>query len=429
MSGQTRMLGFGCSVLLVPIVAFYGFSDDRSAPSTRSGDASESIIPSKVPATGVMTAPTILSKDTARNLQAIGGHWYLLPGAPATYYFKDGERFVDLFSYHAKDSNKDGIDNIRLSHDDRFLIVQSQGYPNHPTALFPNSGNPNSIRVQNFTFRIPLRPVLADHITRVPMGPIGMALNGVVFFNPFEMGGLNAVEGYSEVWLDSCCGHPEQRGVYHYHKYPSCVKSPFPDSGTEHSPVLGFAFDGFPLYGPYEESGVQARDLKGDRALDVCNGHHDPVRGYHYHVTPGQFPYIIGGYAGVPERSNSRPLNRSETGAIENNSGGVSRLENVITSLRPGSASRGQRHSIQFVLNPQNGRRHPVPPEAPSWAQIGPFEAKKIMRQGNIVTVEIDIPKDASMGPLLDCHLEFDLPFGRDGRTVYKRNDAFRVVP
>ena len=75
---------------------------------------------------------------------------------------------------------------------------------NHPTAVFPNSGNPSSIRVQNFTFRLPLEPKLADKITQAPMGPIGTALNGVVFFNPFEMSGMNAVEGYSEVWRGSC---------------------------------------------------------------------------------------------------------------------------------------------------------------------------------------------------------------------------------
>ena len=86
--------------------------------------------------------------------------------------------------------------------------MKSQGYPNHPTAVFPNSDNPNTIRIQQFTFKLPLEPKMGDKITRVPMGPIGTALNGVVFFNPFEMGGMNAVEGYSEVWLDSCCGHP-----------------------------------------------------------------------------------------------------------------------------------------------------------------------------------------------------------------------------
>lgn len=358
-------------------------------------------------------------------LQSIGGHWFVKSGTKPMYYYRDAGRFVDLFSYHMKDSNQDGIDNLRLSHDSQFLIIDSQGYPNHPTAKFPNSGNPNSILVQNFHFKLPLKPQLAGKITTVPMGPIGMALNGVVFFNPFEAGGMNAVEGYSEVWLDSCCGHPQQHGVYHYHKYPSCVKSPFSDDGKQHSPIIGFAWDGFPIYGPYEESGVMARDLKGQVALDVCNGHSDPERGYHYHVTPGRFPYVIGGYAGVPEASNSRGLHRAATGAIENNASGQSHLEQVIESVRPGTAVRGKKHSIQVLLAPGNARFDGVPNGKPSWVQIGPYEATKIERNGNVLEIEIEIPKDATVGILMDCHLEFE---GGRGIRVFKKNDAFRVV-
>ena len=355
---------------------------------------------------------------------SIRGHWYVKPGTKPEYLYLDGERFVDLFSYHMKDSNKDGIENVRISHDERFLIIDSQGYPNHPTAIFPNSGNPNSIRVQKFTFRLPLQPRLADHITRVPMGPIGVALNGVVFFNPFEMGGMNAVEGYSEVWLDSCCGHPQQTGVYHYHKYPSCVKSPFPDDGKQHSPIIGFAFDGFPLYGPYEEPGVMAKDLKGERALDVCNGHQDEVRGYHYHVTPGRFPYILGGYAGVVETSNNRGLNRAGTGAIKDNTQPGTRMEQVITAVRPGTAVRGKSHEIRFELSPESSRR-PLPADKPTWVQIGPFEGTNITRQGTVVTAEIEIPADAPVGVLLDCHMEFG---SGASPLVIKKNDAFRIA-
>lgn len=361
--------------------------------------------------------------EPPNDLKPVGGRWFVSTGDKPVYFYKDGDRMVDLFSYHAKDSNKDGIDNVRLSHDQQFLIIQSQGYPNHPTAVFPNSGNPNSIRVQNFTFRLPLEPKLAGRITRVPMGPIGMALNGVVFFNPFEMGGMNAVQGYSEEWLDSCCGHPQQTGVYHYHKYPSCVKSPFPDDGKQHSPIIGFAFDGFPLYGPYEEAGAMAKDLKGERALDVCNGHNDEERGYHYHVTPGRFPYIIGGYAGVVEPSNNRGLSRAGTGAIQDNTQPGSRMDQAIAAVRPGTAERGKTHSIRFELKPQNTRRG-LPRDKPSWVQIGPFEATKIVRSGNIVTAEITIPKDAAVGVLLDCHLEF----GSENPIVIKKNDVFRVV-
>ncbi len=370
---------------------------------------------------------------------AIGGRWWLHPGAgPAgkpLYLYRDSVdgvgRAIDLFSYHMRDSNGDGIDEVQVSHEPGFLVIKSQGYPNHPTAIFPNSGNPNSIRVQDFTFRLPLEPRIAPEITRLPMGPIGAALNGVVFFNPFEQGGMNAVEGYSEVWLDSCCGHPQQTGVYHYHKYPTCVKSPFADDGRRHSPIIGFAFDGFPVYGPYESDGVMARDLDaaaGGAALDVCNGHTDPERGYHYHVTPGRFPYIVGGYRGVPEPANNRGMWRAGTGAIVDNATGESRMEATVAEVLPGTVSRGGRRTVTIRLDPAASQRGPIPDGPPEWVQFGPFEAVKIERSGDTVTAVLDIGADAPLGVLLDCHLEFPASAGGRGRRVMKRNEALRIV-
>lgn len=361
---------------------------------------------------------------SADELVHIGGKWFMTEGTKKKYIYKDGVHDSDLFSYHTKDSNKDGVDEIRVSHDSQCIVIDSQGYPNHPTAVFPNSGNPNSIRVQTFHFRIPIEPKLAESITRLPMGAIGMALNGVVFFNPFEMQGMNAVEGYSEVWLDSCCGHPQQTGVYHYHKYPSCVKSPFSDDGKQHSPIIGFAFDGFPIYGPYEEAEVMAKDLMGDRALDVCNGHRDEQRGYHYHVTPKRFPYIIGGFAGVVEPSNNRGLRRAGTGALVDNTQSGTRMEQVIDSVLPGVLSRGQTHSIRFELKPENARRR-LPSDKPTWVQIGPFEASKIERDGNVVIAEFNIPSHATVGVFFDCHIEFG---SGAYPLVIKKNDVLRVV-
>jgi hypothetical protein len=355
-----------------------------------------------------------------------GGRWSLEAGhAKPRYLFRDADREVDLFSYHQSDSNKDGIDEVRLRHEPGFLVVESQGWPNHPTATFPNSGNPNPIRVQEFTFRLPLEPKRAAEITRLPMGPIGVALNGVVFFNPFEQGGMNAVEGYSEVWLDSCCGHPQQTGVYHYHKYPTCVKSPFADDGKRHSPVIGFAFDGYPIHGPYESDGVMAMNLEGDRSLDVCNGHEDDDRGYHYHVTPGRFPYVIGGYRGVPEPANNRGIRRMGPGAIENNAAGESGMERVITEVRPASLARGGRREIRLILDASAAQRGTIPREPPSWVQIGPYEAVAIGRDGDTVTATLDIPADASVGMLLDCHLEFE---GQGRIRAVKKNDVLRIV-
>jgi len=373
----------------------------------------------------------VAADEQPQNLRPIGGKWYVQEGMQPVYFYKDADEYVDLFSYHTKDSNKDGIPNIRLRHDKHFLLMDSQGFPNHPTAKFPNSGNPNSIVVQDFHFKIPLEPKFSKEIVKVPMGPIGTAINGVVFFNPFEAGGINAVEGYAEVWLDSCCGHPQQHGVYHYHKYPSCVKSPFPDEGKRHSPILGFAWDGYPVYGPYESDGVMAMELQGDQALDVCNGHSDPERGYHYHVTPGRFPYLIGGYHGVVEKSISPPLRHAERGPIKNNAEGESGLEQVIASVLPGTASRGKSHTIRIELDPQGILRGHLPPVNANWVQIGPYEARaeQIQREGNVITAKITIPDDASLGALLDCHIEFPgPPNSRVGPIVYKRNEAFRVV-
>jgi hypothetical protein len=135
------------------------------------------------------------------------------------------------------------------------------------------------------------------------MGPIGIAVNGVVFFNPFDMGNQDASS-----LMDRCCGHPNQDNLYHYHKYPICINSPWADEGKEHSPLIGWAFDGFPIYGPYEKTGVMAKDVTGKEALNDFNLHWDADRGWHYHVTPGKFPYIIGGYWGTEEaRDNQRP--------------------------------------------------------------------------------------------------------------------------
>ena len=185
-------------------------------------------------------------------------------------------------------------DNVKLTFRDGFMIVESDGIPNHPTGVFPNRDNPNRILKQHYQFKIPLVPHIAEAPTRTPFGPIGVAINGIPFYNQYNAEGQDAVR--LEVF-DSCCGHPDPQGRYHYHKYPVCVKSPFKDPAGKHSPIIGFAFDGFPIYGPNGDDGKPPTDL------DSCNGHSDSERGYHYHVTAG-YPYIIGAYRGVPERSN-----------------------------------------------------------------------------------------------------------------------------
>src|ERR1041384_6014577 len=131
--------------------------------------------------------------------------------------------------------------NVSVTVSSDVMIVRSDGIPTHPTGTFPNPTNPNRIQKQNYEFKIPLVPKIADKSTPLPFGPIGVALNGIPFYNPYNAQGRDAVLGpYAEVF-DSCCGHPDPMGRYHYHKYPVCVKSPFKDDPGKHSPLIGYA--------------------------------------------------------------------------------------------------------------------------------------------------------------------------------------------
>ncbi len=189
--------------------------------------------------------------------------------------------------------------NVKVSFTNSDMIIQSNGIPDHETGHFPNADNPNTIRPQNYRFVIPLHPQRAETTTPTPMGPIGVAINGVPFFNQYNALRQNAVAGPTAEVFDSCCGHPDEMGRYHYHKYPVCVHNPFEDQEQpgKHSPLIGYAFDGYAIFGPNGENGGPPTDL------DECNGHTDSQRGYHYHVTAG-YPYILGAYRGVVERAN-----------------------------------------------------------------------------------------------------------------------------
>jgi hypothetical protein len=187
--------------------------------------------------------------------------------------------------------------NVKVSVSGVDLLVESDGIPTHPTDNFPTAYNPNRILKQDYHFRIPLEPKFAAKPTTLPFGPIGVAINGIPFYNPYNAQGRDAVMGPNAELFDSCCGHPDQMGRYHYHKYPICTRSPFHDEPGQHSPLLGWAFDGFALYGPNGENGQPPTDL------DTCNGHIDAMRGYHYHVTQ-KFPYLLGAYRGVVEMAN-----------------------------------------------------------------------------------------------------------------------------
>jgi len=121
----------------------------------------------------------------------------------------------------------------------------------------PWAGNPNTPSNQNFVFKISLNPQINNgNKTKAPMGHIGVWSNGVSIFNAedgmsYQNQGIwhqNALyfEGSS---FDNCLGHPAPNGEYHHHVNPTCL---YDDSDNQnHSPIIGYAFDNFPIYGAY----------------------------------------------------------------------------------------------------------------------------------------------------------------------------------
>lgn len=121
----------------------------------------------------------------------------------------------------------------------------------------PWKGNPNIPVNKNFVFKITRNPVQnMGAATKTPLGHIGLWSNGVSIFNPKDGMSYNNAGIWNRdalffegVSFDNCLGHPAPGGEYHHHVNPTCL---YDDSdSTHHSPIIGYAFDGFPIYGAY----------------------------------------------------------------------------------------------------------------------------------------------------------------------------------
>lgn len=56
-----------------------------------------------------------------------------------------------------------------------------------------------------------------------PMGPMGVAVNGVPLFNEWARPD-GQTDANDEEAFDICCGHPAPGNQYHYHQFPKCVR-------------------------------------------------------------------------------------------------------------------------------------------------------------------------------------------------------------
>lgn len=171
-----------------------------------------------------------------------------------------------------------------------FPITSSQ-------AVYPYDANPNSIAAQSISYALPYNPTAAASPGCLSGGRIGVALNGVSIYDALDAVGRDAVAREGQ---DSCHGHPDQSSTYHYHGWLfTCVADA--GSATQNSSLLGYALDGYGIYGPWYNGKVLTT-----ADLDICHGTtsavmwHGALTSIYHYVSTYDFPYTLGCYHGTP---------------------------------------------------------------------------------------------------------------------------------
>ncbi|TNF46264.1 MAG: YHYH protein [Bacteroidetes bacterium] len=203
----------------------------------------------------------------------------------------NGRHYVSGNSTPINDAVEANVQTVQYS--SNWVYISTTGVPGYITGPFLD-GNPSQATNQNAIFKMPLNPVQNTGTpTATTMGNIGIFINGVAMFdnrdgvawdtssgalcggpgNPPCPGGPNATMPWNrdavlaeKPGFDCSKGHPAM-GNYHHHQNPSAfnldlvVISDICDlyvadglytiNDQEHSPLIGFSYDGFPVYGAY----------------------------------------------------------------------------------------------------------------------------------------------------------------------------------
>lgn len=96
-------------------------------------------------------------------------------------------------------------------------------------------------------------------------GPVGYAVNGTSIYNWTDAqsynneGVWNTLAPLAEYYDVDICGGHAANGDYHHHFYSQCWATVAGEEENGHSPIYGYAADGYPVYGPWHDSGVLAK--------------------------------------------------------------------------------------------------------------------------------------------------------------------------
>jgi len=139
----------------------------------------------------------------------------------------------------------------------QWRVLTANGVAAHNTGAYPNRGNPNGISEQSYELRVPAQPKLSGRITPLKHANFGLSVQGV----PFDPGAAEwyqgkrnsqwqyeALSGAVELGIDEHHAHVQPSGAYHYHGLPSGLLDQLNVQSGAHSPLVGWAADGFPIY-------------------------------------------------------------------------------------------------------------------------------------------------------------------------------------
>ena len=201
--------------------------------------------------------------------------------------------------------------------DSQFAHLGADTYPAHDL-MNGIVGTNEQVPAPAPDFEAPIRlsPVVADAVTTRDSA-LGVAVNGVPIYDYSAGGELQMDDDGNSQYesnqdttllgqLDNCGGHAGKGDDYHYHKSPDCMIAMMDNKDA--NPIIGWAYDGYPIYGDNNPDGSSI----ASSALDPCNGQADETFGYRYHTSQEQ-PYILKCLRGevdeadLPRVSTSRP--------------------------------------------------------------------------------------------------------------------------
>lgn len=236
-------------------------------------------------------------------------------------------------------------------------VFVTNDLPNHTTGIYPIAStddaylydrNPNSIKSQQIQFSLNANPTVAAQAYCTP-GAVGILLTGAVLFNAVDAEDRDAVAHEVQ---DSCQGHPQESGVYHYHSVSTCSNDA--TSSAEHSDLIGYAVDGFGIYGHRGENGVELSSAD----LDECHGHTHTITWngaqvsmYHYHAT-WDFPYTVGCMRGTYDQSVVMAISNGTSSTTSTPAPVASRTPTPSKTPTPRPTSNGYTPTPTMVLIP-----------------------------------------------------------------------------